>query len=107
VKRLAFLAFVLAACGGATTYSSAHVRACIPRDAYTRVLLTKEEGVTSLTYFYEDGSEADISVFPSSHDADDAEKQEARLGDAHDRRRANVLYTGGGPVQAALEACLR
>jgi uncharacterized protein YggE len=108
VKRVGLLAvLVLAACGAAKSYSAADVRACIPHGAYTRMLVTREEGVTSINYYYADGSEADISVFRSAHDAEDAEKQEARLGDAHDRRRANVLYSGGGPVQAALEKCLR
>lgn len=107
MKRLALLALVLTACGGARTYGAGAVRACVPRTAYTHVLVTREEGVTSLNYAYVDGSEADVSVFASAHDAEDAEKQEARLGDAHDRRRANVLYSGGGPVQAALERCLR
>jgi hypothetical protein len=70
------------------------------------VEVTEEEGVTSLNYAYVNGDEADVSVFPSAKAADEAEQQEARLGDAHDRRRANVLYSGGGPVQAALEKCL-
>jgi hypothetical protein len=109
VKRLALLAVVLvaAACGGAKTFHADKVRTCVPRGAYQRVFVTHEEGVTSLNYAYADGSEADVSVFESVHDAEEAEKQEARLGDAHDRRRANVLYSGGGPVQAALEKCLR
>ena len=105
MKRLAILAVALTACGGAKSHSAADVRSCIPRHLYAHVLVTREEGVTSLNYSYADGTETDISVFPSTHDAVAAEKEEARLGDAHDRRLANVLYSGGGPVQAALERC--
>lgn len=106
MKRLALLALVLTACAGSKTYSAHEVRGCVPRTAYARLFASEEEGVTSLNYSYSNGVETDVSVFPSTHDAEEAEKQEARLGDAHDRRRANVLYSGGGPVQAALEKCL-
>jgi hypothetical protein len=107
VKRLALVAIVLSACGSAKTYSAADVRACVGRGAYTHVFVSREEGVTSLNYAYANGGEADVSVFRSAKDAAEAEKQEARLGDAHDRLRANVLFSGGGRVQAALERCLR
>lgn len=59
-----------------------------------------------MNYFHH-GGETDLSVFPTVDDAVAAEKAEARLGDAHDRRIRNVLYSGGGPVEAAIVACVR
>jgi hypothetical protein len=106
VKRLAVLALLAAGCGGAKTFTVHDVRSCVPSNGYTDVFVSTEDGVTSLNYRYANGGEADVSVFASPAAALAAEQQEARLGDAHDRRRANVLYSGGGPVQAALEDCL-
>jgi len=71
VKRLALTALVLATagCGGTKTFDADAVRACVPRGSYQHVLATREEGVTSLNYAYANGGEADVSVFPSAHDA--------------------------------------
>ena len=103
MKRLVLVALLAAGCGGARTFTVHDVRACVPAPAYRDLFVSTEEGVTSLNYRYANGDEADVSVFASPAAALAAEKQEARLGDAHDRRRANVLYSGGGPVQSALE----
>jgi hypothetical protein len=61
--------------------------------------------VTTITYSHR-GGETIVSVFASEDDAKEAELAEARLGDAHDRRVANVLYSGGGAAEAAVAACL-
>ncbi len=62
--------------------------------------------MTSINYYHR-GAETDVSVFASADDAMAAEKAEARLGDAHDRRIANVLYSGGGAVEAAVVRCAK
>lgn len=48
-----------------------------------------------------------MTIFKSASDAVDAEKAEARLGDAHDRRIKNVLYSGGGAIEAAVVDCVK
>ena len=70
------------------------------------VVTSTEQGVTSINYYHR-GGETDVSVFASADDAIAAEKAEARLGDAHDRRVENVLYSGGGPVEAAVVRCTK
>ena len=100
---------VLAACGSHTV-SAKDLRACIdkhlPRGAVDRVFASEEEGVTTVNY-YRHGNETDVSIFKSVADAKEAEKAEARIGDAHDRRIKNVLYSGGGIVERALIGCLK
>jgi hypothetical protein len=111
-RRLACLAAVVVlgavSCGGADTVSADDLKGCVrkelPAGAVDRVLVTHEEGVTSLNY-YRRGGETDVSVFATAADAIAAEKAEARLGDAHDRRIKNVLYSGGGAVEAAVIRC--
>ena len=97
-------------CGGKSERSAADLRACVdkhlPAGAVDRVFATTEEGVTSINYFHR-GAETDLTIFKSAADAEAAEKAEARLGDAHDRRVANVLYSGGGAVERAIVGCLR
>jgi hypothetical protein len=72
----------------------------------SRTFVHTEAGVTTLNYYTADGGETDVNVFASAGDAKAAEEQEARLGDAHDRRKANVLYSGGGAAERAVVACL-
>ena len=101
-----------AACGGgAHMTSAATLRACVkaklPPGVVTRVFTHTEEGVATTNYYSASGTETDVNVFPSVQAAKDAEAQEARLGDAHDRRTVNVLHGGGGPADRAVSACLR
>jgi hypothetical protein len=106
------LLLAVAAVGGcgSGTKSAASIQACVkshvPGRAIDRVFTNTEEGVTSVNYFHK-GSETDLSVFPSTAAAIAAEKAEARLGDAHDRRVKNVLYSGGGVIEAAIVACVK
>jgi hypothetical protein len=110
-KCLALALVVLAAggCGGNGLRSAASLRACIDGrlapGAVDRVTESTVEGVTTITYVQR-GGETLVSVFPSTAAAKDALAAEARLGDAHDERLRNVLYGGGGPPAAAVEACL-
>ena len=69
-------------------------------------MASTEEGVTTLDYVHR-GSETIVTIFASAADAEAAEKAEARLGDAHDRRLGNALYSGGGAAETAIVACLR
>jgi hypothetical protein len=105
---LLFAALLAAACGGSKPRSAASIRGCIekrvPRSAYDSVVASTEEGVVSLNY-YRRGNETAVSIFPSEDDAAAAEEAEARLGDAHDRRVRNVLYSGGGAIERAVRAC--
>jgi hypothetical protein len=97
--------------GGAHTTSAATLRACVKAKlapaTVTRVFTHTEEGVATTNYYDANGNETDVNVFPSVQAAKDAEAQEARLGDAHDRRTGNVLHSGGGPADQAVSACLR
>jgi hypothetical protein len=97
-------------CGTAGVVSGDDLRSCVreqlPVGAVDRVLVSVEQDVTSLNYFHH-GSETDVSVFATAADAVAAEKAEARLGDAHDRRVNNVLYSGGGAIEAAVVRCAR
>jgi hypothetical protein len=99
---------LLAACGSSLR-SAADIRSCIqhrlPAGAVDRTFASTEEGVTSVNYFHS-GSETDMSIFPSIKAAVEAEKAEARLGDAHDRRLKQVLYSGGGVIEQAIVACV-
>ena len=109
MRRLAaVLVLALAGCGS-SLHSAAGIRACVakrlPPGAVDRVFANTEEGVTSVNYFH-NGSETDLSIFKSVKDAVAAEAAEARLGDAHDRRLKNVLYSGGGVIEAAIVACV-
>jgi hypothetical protein len=109
-RAVALAAVVLAAgCGGNGTMSAAELEACVakklPPGAVDRVLVTTEEGVTSFVYLHR-GSETSVTVFATPGTADAAERAEARLGDAHDRRTRNVLHSGGGVVEDAVVACL-
>jgi hypothetical protein len=72
----------------------------------SRTFVHTEAGVTTLNYYTANGGETDVNVFASAGDAKAAEEQEARLGDAHDRRKGNVLYSGGGAAERAVVACL-
>jgi hypothetical protein len=104
------LVVVAAGCGSGGPKSADDIQECVkkrlPAGAVDRVFVNTEEGVTSVNYF-RNGSETDMSVFPSVDDAVAAEQAEARLGDAHDRRLKNVLYSGGGPVEAAIVQCVK
>ena len=99
-----------AGCGGDGPRSADSLRSCVgdhlPRGAVDRVAASTVEGVTTITYVHR-GSETTVSIFASEADAKQAELAEARLGDAHDRRVGNVLYSGGGAAEAAIAACLR
>ena len=101
---------VAAGCGGDGPRSADSLRACVrdrlPPGAVDRVASSTVEGVTTITYVHR-GSETSVSIFASEADAKQAELAEARLGDAHDRRVGNVLYSGGGAAEAAITACLR
>ena len=100
---------MVVACGGSSLRSASAIRACVdkrlPPGAVDRVAVSTEEGVTSINYFH-NGTETDMSVFPSVRDAMDAESAEARLGDAHDRRVKHVLYSGGGVIESAIVKCI-
>jgi hypothetical protein len=109
--RLAVVALVLlgaVSCGGPDSVSAGDLQNCVrehlPPNSVDNVLVSSEQGVTSINYFHR-GSEVDVSVFASAEDAVAAEKAEARLGDAHDRRIKNVLYSGGGAIQSAVVRC--
>jgi TRAP-type mannitol/chloroaromatic compound transport system substrate-binding protein len=111
--RLLCVALVLlgaVSCGGAGAIDADELRSCVrkelPPGAVDRVVSSTEQGVTSINYYHR-GAETDVSVFASADDAISAEKAEARLGDAHDRRIANVLYSGGGAVEAAVVRCAK
>jgi hypothetical protein len=95
-------------CGGSGAISADDLRRCVgkelPAGAVDRVFSSSEQGVTSLNYYHR-GAETDVSVFPNAKAAIAAERAEARLGDAHDRRIKNVLYGGGGAVEAAVVHC--
>ncbi len=104
------LVATMAGCGSGGAQSAASIRSCIedrlPAGSFDRVFASTEEGVTSLNYFH-NGSETDVTIFKSASDAVDAEAAEARLGDAHDRRIKNVLYSGGGAIEAAVVQCVK
>jgi hypothetical protein len=69
---------------------------------------TTVEGVTSVAYFQQGAASVELTIFPTVSAARNGEAAEARIGDAHDRRIANVLYSGGGlRVRAAVASCLR
>jgi hypothetical protein len=109
VASCAVLVAVVAGCGAYKALPANDVRACVkehlPPGAVDRVFVNTEEGVTSVNYYHR-GAETDVTIFNSAADAEEAEKAEARLGDAHDRRVANVLYSGGGAVERAITTCL-
>jgi hypothetical protein len=104
------LVVVAAACGGSKAKSADAVQQCVkkhvPAGMIDRAFASTEEGVTSVNYTV-NGNEITMSVFESPADAMAAEKAEARLGDAHDRRLKNVLYSGGGAIEAAIVACVK
>ena len=104
------IAAATAGCGGDGSRSADSLRKCVgdhlPRGAVDRVASSTVEGVTTITYVHR-GRETSVSIFASEADAKHAELAEARLGDAHDRRVGNVLYSGGGAAEAAIAACLR
>jgi hypothetical protein len=109
-RALVLLGVVLAsACGGESTRSSADLRACVakrlPPGAVDRTVVSTVEGVTTIDYVHA-GAETVVTVFPSVKDAEHGLEEEARIGDAHDERRKNVLYSGGGAIEAAVVACL-
>ncbi len=101
---------LVAGCGGTSARSAADLRSCVdkqlPKGAVDHVFANTEEGVTSINYFHR-GGETDLTIFKTAADAEAAEQAEARLGDAHDRRVENVLYSGGGAVERAIVGCLR
>jgi hypothetical protein len=112
VRSLIAIAVTAAAagCGGDGPRSAGSLRDCVsdhlPTGAVDRITSSTVEGVTTITYVHR-GSETTLSIFASEADAKQAELAEARLGDAHDRRAGNVLYSGGGAAEAAIAACLR
>ncbi len=110
IVAISVIVAALVGCGGHGTLPAADVKACVtkhvPPGAVDRVFSNTEEGVTSINYFHH-GAETDLTIFKSVADAEAAERAEARLGDAHDRRVGNVLYSGGGAVAQAIAGCLR
>ena len=109
LSLLVAVPFAAAACGGSAAVSAGALRDCVAKRvpaAAGHVRSSVEEGVTTLTWPSGDGGETIASVFASGSDAGDAEKAEARLGDAHDRRVKNVLYSGGGAVEDAIVRCV-
>ena len=100
----------LSGCGGSDAVSPGKLQACVGEtlapSPYSRPTVYTDAGVTTIKYYGKNGVETDVSVFPSAEAARHAEEEEARLGDAHDRRKANVLYSGGGRVERAVIACL-
>ena len=107
VSLLVLVALAATACGGSGTISAGSLRACVAKSVPgAAVRSSTEQGVTTLTWRNVDGGETIASVFASGSDAEDAEKAEARLGDAHDRRLRNVLYSGGGAVEDAIVECV-
>jgi hypothetical protein len=109
-RLVPFVLVVVAAGCGSGPKSAADIQECVkkrvPVGGVDRIFANTEEGVTSVNYFHK-GGETDMSVFASVDDAVAAERAEARLGDAHDRRLKNVLYSGGGPVEAAIVQCVK
>lgn len=104
---LVVVAFGVTACGGSGAVSAEALRDCVAkRVPGAAVRSSTEQDVTTLTWPSGDGGETIASVFASGSDAEEAEKAEARLGDAHDRRAKNVLYSGGGAVEAAIVKCV-
>jgi hypothetical protein len=111
VHALVLCAVVFAcSCGGSDTRSAADLRSCVakrlPPGAVDRSTVSTVEGVTTIVYAH-GGAETVVTVFPSVQEAAHGLEEEARLGDAHDRRMRNVLYGGGGAVEDAVVACLR
>jgi hypothetical protein len=109
VSVLVLVALAVTACGGPAATTAGSRRDCVAKrvpGSGDRVRSSTEEGVTTLTWSNTDGGETIASVFGSGSDAEQAEKAEARLGDAHDRRVKNVLYSGGGAVEDAIVECL-
>ncbi len=100
---------LLPACGGSGVRSAADVRSCVakrvPASARGHARVSTVEGVTTIDYVH-GGDETVVTVFPTVKDAQHAMVEEARMGDAHDQRTANVLHSGGGAVEAAVVACL-
>ncbi len=110
-KWLALAVVVLTAgCGSKHAPSAKSLRACLDDrlapSAVGHVRQSTIEGVTTLTYTLH-GGETLISIFPSESAAKDAAAAEARIGDAHDQRLRNVMYSAGGSTAAAVAACLR
>jgi hypothetical protein len=103
------LASSVAGCGGSSTTTADELQACVkkrlPPGAVDRFFTSTEQGVTTLNYFRR-GSETVATVFESTDAAKAAMEAEARIGDAHDQRRGNVLYGGGGAAERAIVACL-
>jgi hypothetical protein len=64
------------------------------------------EGVASVTFVHKSGEADVLSVFKTVDDAVQAATAEARIGDAHDKRIRNVLYSGGRVFQAAIVDCV-
>jgi len=107
VSVLVLVALAATACGGSGAVSAESLRDCVAkRVPGATVRSSTEQGVTTLTWPNADGGETIASVFASGSDAEEAEKAEARLGDAHDRRAKNVLYSGGGAVEDAIVECV-
>jgi hypothetical protein len=109
VSVLVLVALAVTACGGSAATTAESLRDCVAKrvpGAGDRVRSSTEGGVTTLIWPNIDGGETIASVFGSGSDAEQAEKAEARLGDAHDRRVKNVLYSGGGTVEDAIVECL-
>ena len=107
LSLLVVVAFAATGCSGSGAVSAGDLRSCVAkRVPGAAVRSSTEQGVTTLTWPNADGGETIASVFDSGSDAEDAEKAEARLGDAHDRRVKNVLYSGGGAVEDAIVRCV-
>jgi hypothetical protein len=104
------VAAVSASCGGGRQHSAAAFQRCVEgrlsRSDVDHVATSMEEGVASISFVYRDGNADVASIFKSVADAKEAEKAEARIGDAHDKRVRNVLYSGGRDFDAAIIACV-
>jgi hypothetical protein len=109
VAAIALVVLALAGCGGHRSAAEA-LQACVgkrlPGGPADHITASTVAGVTSVAFFQGGGEETDLTIFPSVNAAMAGEHAEARIGDAHDRRLANVLFTGGSAVESAIAACV-
>lgn len=77
----------------------------LPVGSAVRTDSSTVEGVTTARFFDRGGSEIELTIFKTVNGAKQAEAAEARIGDAHDRRVGNMLYTGGDDVARAVSSC--
>jgi hypothetical protein len=104
------VAATAASCGRHDRGAAAELQACVkekaPAGSYDRAVVSTAQGVTTVDYVH-NGAETVMTIFKTPKDAQTALDAEARIGDAHDKRIDNVLYSGGGAVEDAIVRCLR